>query len=328
MVKIKVTNEMWKDISEHHKEYIQQTSLIKLEEKIKNKDKGSKFLKTLFGGTEERRKENIVQFCLSDDLKGILEKFYDSFEKVYGFDYIYRCDKGTMGEYKKIIEHTRNDLDYILFYEGFNTGKILKNGNKWSRHRFITSLGIRVCPYCNRQFITSYEDEQDGNKTTADADHYYAKAKYPILQMNIYNLVPSCNICNSKMKGTKESRHLYPYQDASDSLVFMIPQEIGEKVSKILINTKGNKRAEASVEVFKLDEVYQAHLAEASEIKENVKQYEEFKENSYMATYGLDVPFNVYDIWFSFMKKDISEEPLLKLKNDIFMQLKYNAKNK
>lgn len=320
MVKIKVAKEIREYIKEYHKAYIEQTSVIKLEEKIKNKDKRSKFLKTLFGGTEQRRKDRIVNFCLSDDLEDLLEKFEIAFENVYGFDYIYRSDyAGDREEYKNIIENTRDDLNYILDYDGFNKGKTLTNGKKWNRHCFITSLKIKVCPYCNRQYITSYEDGE--NKTTADADHYYAKAKYPILQMNIYNLVPSCNVCNSRMKGKNEKKHLYPYRDASDSLTFFIPTEMGEKVSKILINTKKNKRAEASVEVFKLDKIYQAHLEEASEIKENVKQYYEFKENVYEATYGLKIPFNVYNMWFGFMGKDMSAEPLIKLKQDIFKQL-------
>ncbi|MFM9745842.1 hypothetical protein ACKI2C_50665, partial [Streptomyces brasiliscabiei] len=70
-------------------------------------------------------------------------------------------------------------------------------GRQWSRHKFITSLGVKVCPYCNRQYITSYESEADDMKTTADADHYYPKVEYPILQMNIFNLIPSCGVCNS-----------------------------------------------------------------------------------------------------------------------------------
>lgn len=65
MIKIRVAKEIREYIKEYHKAYIEQTSVIKLEEKIKNKDKRSKFLKTLFGGTEQRRKDRIVNFCLS-----------------------------------------------------------------------------------------------------------------------------------------------------------------------------------------------------------------------------------------------------------------------
>ncbi len=317
MIKIEMAKETRKYINERHREYIEQTSLQKLEIEIKKKNKRSKFLKTLFGGTENRRRERLINFCLSTDLEGKIKEFEDAFLNVYGFEYYSRLE-----EHKKVIEETRNDLDDILDYEGFNVGKILRSGEKWNRHSFITSLEIKVCPYCNRQYITSYEDEEKGNRTTADADHYYPKAQYPILQMNVFNLVPSCNVCNSRMKGRSRKRHLYPYKDASDSLIFMIPMDIGDGVSEILIDTRKNKKAENSLEVFKLDKIYQAHIAEASEIKERAKEYFEFDEKAYEASYGLKVPFNVFNTWFSFMGKDLSAEPLIKLKQDVFRQLK------
>ncbi len=65
-----------------------------------------------------------------------------------------------------------------------------------------------MCPYCNRQYISSYEYGIDDSRTTADADHYYPKEQYPILQMNIFNLVPSCNVCNSRTKGKSDKRAL------------------------------------------------------------------------------------------------------------------------
>ena len=94
----------------------------------------------------------------------------------------------------------------------------------------------------------------------------------------------------------------------------------GDKVSKIIIDAKNNKRAETSVEVFKLDKIYQAHLSEASELKRRIKNYEEFGEKIYEATFGFGVPFNIYSEWFGFMNKNMLEEPLIKLKQDIFKE--------
>jgi len=85
-------------------------------------------------------------------------------------------------------------LTKVLNYDAFN------QGTPWSRHIFICSLGVQVCPYCNRNYITSYEESKNDYKTTADGDHYYLKSLYPILQLNVYNIIPSCSVCNSKMK--------------------------------------------------------------------------------------------------------------------------------
>jgi len=320
MIKIEVPKGTRKSINDKHKEYVERTSLQRLEKRIKAHDIGDmrcRLLKALFGETENERRECIIDVCLSTDLEDKLRCFNNAFKNLYGFKF-----ESELKEHNKIIADTRTVLDHILNYDGFNVGGLLSGGKIWNRHIFITSLGIKVCPYCNRQYITSYENDEAESKTTADADHYYPKAQYPILQMNIFNLVPSCNVCNSKMKGASMRRHLYPYEDASDSMVFELPVEIGDRVSEIIIDTKMNHKAEASKDVFKLDKIYQAHLDETSEIKERARTYFEHCEKAYEATSGLNVPFNIFAAWFGFMGKDISSEPLIKLKQDIFNQLK------
>lgn len=323
MIKIEATEEMRKEINDNHREYIEQTSVKKLEERVKKtRTEKRELLKKLFGDDIKKRKTSIINYCLSSDLEGILKTFDDTFSEVYGFEF---SDKST-DKRKRSIEAIRKELYYILNYGGFNSGVKLESGIKWDRHKFITALGIKVCPYCNRQYISSYEDGTDDSKTTADADHYYPKAQYPILQMNIFNLVPSCNVCNSKTKGSSDKRHLYPYVDPSDSLSFEIPLEVGEQVSEILIDSKHNKKADTSIEVFKLDKIYQSHLEEATEVKKNVKDYFEYGESVYEKLQGLDVPFDVFPNWFSFMGKDPLKEPLIKLKQDIYKQMEDKLK--
>lgn len=324
MIKIQVTKKVRNQINANHRKYIELTSVSRLEEEIKRIRLSEKreFFERLFGNTPESRKDSIIHYCVSANLKDILQKFNDTFLYIYGFEYSNAFKK----ESKQIIKGTREELDKILNYREFNKGIKLTSGKKWSRHEFIKSLGIRVCPYCNRQYITFYEDEVVGSRTTADADHYYPKSDYPILQMNIFNLIPSCSVCNSRMKGISNKRHLYPYEDPSDSLLFEVPLEVGERVSEVLINTKGTERAEASVDVFKLNKIYQAHLAEASEVKERAEKYFEFNEKAYEVTHGFKVPFNIFSTWFDFMGKDISAEPLIKLRQDIFNQLNNQLK--
>ncbi|USK76210.1 HNH endonuclease [Peribacillus frigoritolerans] len=72
----------------------------------------------------------------------------------------------------------------------------------WNAYLFQKMLGITICPYCATQFIFVYNS--DNGKTRGTLDHFIDKAKYPIFSISIYNLVPSCKVCNSDFKGSKE----------------------------------------------------------------------------------------------------------------------------
>lgn len=77
------------------------------------------------------------------------------------------------------------------------------------RHKLMNSVGLRTCPYCNRNYITSY-----GEKSTADLDHFYQKKQYPLFALSLFNFVPSCSVCNSRMKNTYPADNaLYPYEE-------------------------------------------------------------------------------------------------------------------
>lgn len=166
----------------------------------------------------------------------------------------------TLVNHEELIKDTLE----IFSYKNFVDNDI------WGRHKVISSLNISVCPYCNRQYITSYE-EKSNEKTTADLDHYYPKSKYPYLALSLYNFIPSCQICNSRMKLNKEG-HLYPYEDeCGDKAIFKTSNnsingilnskatdfEIEFKIQDHKISDSDYKqRLEKSKEIFKLEEVY------------------------------------------------------------------------
>ena len=90
--------------------------------------------------------------------------------------------------------------------------------------------------------------------------------------MNIHNMVPSCQICNSRLKldkvSCKSDAHLYPYMDPSSSLEFQIPFSdvpqlyafSEEDIHICLKESEGvEKRAEQSKKIFRLEEVYETH---------------------------------------------------------------------
>ena len=67
---------------------------------------------------------------------------------------------------------------------------------------FVKDLDIKVCPYCNRNYILNFNKKGKAN-ATAQLDHFFDKKDYPYLSVSIYNLVPSCGTCNLR-KSSKE----------------------------------------------------------------------------------------------------------------------------
>lgn len=64
---------------------------------------------------------------------------------------------------------------------------------------FVLCNNRGVCPFCGISLI-------DGQfaKTREAYDHFLPKAKYPFNSVNLKNLAPSCNKCNSGNKGEKD----------------------------------------------------------------------------------------------------------------------------
>ena len=136
---------------------------------------------------------------------------------------------------------------------------------KWSRHKLLFLMGIEVCPYCQRNYISNYAEnndkkceEEDNNKveekkfeenndekTTATLDHFYPKADYPFLALSLYNFVPSCQVCNSIFKGDADTcDSIYPYEEGFDEL------GVKFKTSKeVIYEILGEKNFDFSVEI-------------------------------------------------------------------------------
>ncbi|MCH5258753.1 MAG: hypothetical protein J1F18_03310 [Lachnospiraceae bacterium] len=271
--------------------------------------------------------QNIVEICITQNLK----KYAIPSEVLF----------------PQSTEKYVNILLEIIGYRKFNKGDVTgeyNNGIVWNRHNFVQKLNVRVCPYCNRQYITSFY-KNDRKVTTADVDHYYPKTQYPLLSMNFFNLIPCCSVCNSGLKGRKkmgiEDITLNPFFDDSDSLLFQVNDDELEEMynfrnsdTKISIdintmkNNENQKRAENSAKIFYLSEIYHAHIKEVETIRENMNHFsKEYFEKVLQKNYnGL---FDDYDefrkVIFNFNYLNDGDEPLVKLKKDIYHQLNFDA---
>lgn len=119
-------------------------------------------------------------------------------------------------KYKKITKQlTTIDKEYILnkleiFLKEY---EYFKKSKAWNAYKFQKGLEVIICPYCNSQFTFIYQSST--GKTRATLDHFFDKDTYPFLAISLYNLVPSCKVCNSDLKHTKPvslNTHYSPFE--------------------------------------------------------------------------------------------------------------------
>lgn len=138
--------------------------------------------------------------------------------------------------------------------------------------RLMYLLGVTVCPYCNRNFITTISNAKGGTRQ-GQFDHYRNKSNEPWFALSLRNLIPSCGYCNHR-KGDKTELVLYPYREGMDKyyrfrtrLVRGVgyltgaPQTLDEFeiVGEFTEKNELAERIQNSLNFFCLEKLYQTH---------------------------------------------------------------------
>ena len=200
------------------------------------------------------------------------------------------------------------------------------------RAKLLGAMKVDVCPYCNRQFITMFDDNGQ-SKATADIDHFYCKDIYPFLALSLYNFIPSCQICNSRFKLAKDFYkvpHINPYRRGFlDDCIFQIKSLDGlineENLQYGLINSTGDEAINNSVNTFHLNEVYQSHKEYVKELVRKSKIYNESQLTEYLRNFQElfksqeELIELLYGSYFDLEK--LSLRPLSKLTRDILKDI-------
>lgn len=79
-------------------------------------------------------------------------------------------------------------------------------------NKILWEMDVPVCPYCNRLYITVLKRK----RVRPQLDHFFPKLRYPYLALCLYNLIPSCGVCNqakSDLDPMQETPILYPYEE-------------------------------------------------------------------------------------------------------------------
>ncbi|MBO7123125.1 MAG: hypothetical protein J6V90_07590 [Treponema sp.] len=162
--------------------------------------------------------------------------------------------------------------------------------DKNAAYEFTKTVGVKVCPYCNINYISTVfsDDEKPKGVLRPDIDHYFCKSPHSEFQLCLYNLIPSCISCNERLKKNVDFMkipHIHPYFHDFDSImkfcvklketadyfdetnieIDFVPQK---SASKPLVS-----RAKNNIETFKLKERYQLHADQAVDLFKKAKYY-------------------------------------------------------
>lgn len=247
---------------------------------------------------------------------------------------------------RKIVTSSYCRYKDLLAYDSIIEGIFdYSNLSDNQRHSLLHAMNVKVCPYCNRQYITSYSNKKGKNKTTADLDHFYPKSLYPALALSLYNFIPSCQICNSRFKLAydpipSDMKILYPYEeDFGDDCMFSvntIESYLDPKLllaSELKVNVKysssidDSKKAkiDRSCKVFHLEELYKIHNNIAYEVVSKYKMYPPSKIKALVEDFDemIDKDYDLAEIIFGHYKdaRKHTDKPLSKFTLDIYNEL-------
>lgn len=218
-------------------------------------------------------------------------------------------------------------------------GKILKafnydgriSRNKDAAYELSQRIDTRTCVYCNRIYAFTVETEDGTPITRPDFDHWLPKEKHPLVSMSVYNLIPSCPICNRGIKLRKEfeyGSYVHPYTSNEEMKArFQYEPKVGGKWK--LTFAGGTPEEMNTAKILKIEDVYRPF--EDNEVKDildfayaNPPEYLMDLREKVMKAYGGNISKeHAYRLIFGTeMKASLfSDRPLSKMKRDVLKQL-------
>lgn len=153
----------------------------------------------------------------------------------------------------------------------------------------MDDLNIHTCYYCDMAYINPYIVDDDEMKSQFDLDHALAKDDCPLVALSLHNFVPSCPVCNERLKRKN------PLSDSLDGLKLVAPcsedfdanKQIHFKVIQEKVCTSGFMRHKdcyrmkinahgvyaSYAKLFRLEERYEYHKGEALRLLDLKRKY-------------------------------------------------------
>lgn len=173
------------------------------------------------------------------------------------------------------IKNVTPHLKRLFVYKKFSN----KNTPDYNAYHLSANLDVKVCPYCNRQYtFTVIDINQD--YTRPDFDHFLSNSSHPLFALSFYNLIPSCLLCNSRLKHNKKfqiDKNIHPYIEGfgTNAVFNYFPHNFESSVGlenqmDISLDVKEDAavkdKIKENIKTFQLDKLYSGHADYVSEI--------------------------------------------------------------
>lgn len=239
--------------------------------------------------------------------------------KSYSFPQVIQADYDTL---LKIVQILNSGVIFPKKYEHFMKDTLYKN--RFPRREFMESLGVTVCPYCNRNFVNKAD-----RRTMCDLDHFFNKDLYPVLAVSFYNLIPVCHSCNHSKGVQSISYSPHDKRYSTDELLtfdfylkginFLYDEkDIGVEITEI-------GKMKKNVKALSLGEVYQIHTDIVQDCIKRTMMFSPEYLNYLYDSYGnlFESEDELYRTVFGnyIKEKEYGKRPLSKLTADIIKKL-------
>lgn len=217
-----------------------------------------------------------------------------------------------------IVEKDKKSIEKIFNYKWFCDNDL------YNSYHLCKQLDISTCVYCNRIYTTTACAEDGKHIIRPTLDHWFPKAKYPLLAISFYNLIPSCSPCNSSVKHMDEftlNDHVHPYINKNTAQQYKMRSIYDEGLGsfKVSIDTT-DKKIESTLAAMKIAKIYQHHQSELKDIAFLKQKY----NRQYLQDLGklLDKTLSEKDVYrlmfgVEYEEENMHKRPLSKLKKDI-----------
>jgi 5-methylcytosine-specific restriction endonuclease McrA len=211
-----------------------------------------------------------------------------------------------------------NNIEWNDFSKKFNIiYEIIRNefGEKLQKEN-----EIYICPYCEKNYVGIIDTYKKAIKP--DLDHFYPKSLYPFLACSIENLIPACQVCNSRLKKNKDFftiKHINPLEERIFEKMEFNYNASGIYLSNKLSFTKEEEKN--YLNTFKIQEVYSSHIEILEDIKTKFDKYNKVKRK-HLTKCCKSLPENqILEIIFYEYKIENPKYPLRRLKKSLYKKI-------
>lgn len=302
----KIKDIYWKDMKTQATGLVEVLKTQDARDFLKGKKQYTQLYKYFYHKNGKPNRENLKKLLLAD--KQQMEKYIDKFGKFSDGDSRELCEK-------------------VFRYDTFSGRK--------TAYDILKIQKVTVCPYCNRQYIFTLSN----HKVRPQFDHYYPKSIYPYLAVSIFNLIPSCSICNQAKSNldTHDKPILYPYEEefgdevrfriSSDDIKYLhgMTEEFDLWLEKAGVSNDKIKKVDEQIDTFHLSELYNEHKDYIKDIAWNHYINSEERIDEIMRVFPQLFRTREDAMAILYMndirKENLGKRPLAKLTRDIYREL-------